>query len=203
MLFLFLPSWHKQCEASFWKNTFSNFSCLMTAQTLFSWAIFGNLILCFFFFSVFFLLQRKSQNHKCNVLFQNHFVTSWQSWQIQYLCTNGHYLWFQPYPQNTTKLGKAVKTSWTKFNTTLGPIFNTKTPKSWTSFNSTAYIYIYMCVCVCAARCLLEEESGPQKRGAFDTFPVLLCTLIFEPVFLGNCFISILGSYSFCAQAFC
>ena len=50
------------------------------------------------------------------------------------------------------KMGKAVKNG-PVFNTTLGPVLISKTPKSWTSFNSTAciyiyiHIYVYMCVC--------------------------------------------------------
>ena len=84
---------------------------------------------------------------------------------------------FLEMPKKHYKNGKTVKNKLGPlFNFKLGPLFNFETPKSWTTFNFTAYIYIYIYIYACC--CV-------QFRGAFFS-PIGSRMLFFEQVTYEN-----------------
>ena len=95
---------------------------------------------CFSFFC-FYFSNIKERQKKCNFPFQKPHFWHPQNFANKkskhYFGTMWHYLCFQKCPKNTIKLGKTVKINLDHFfNFKLGPLFNfnSRTPKSWTTF---------------------------------------------------------------------
>ena len=83
-----------------------------------------------FFSSFLFVPTKTTRNPKFKFLFENHSLTSRKCLENTVCAPMDTVCDFKHTPRHYKNMEK----SRTNFNTSLGPIFNTKTPKSWTNF---------------------------------------------------------------------
>ena len=107
-------------------------------------------------------IKRFKKNKKCTFLFENPFLTLWQTAKEYFRTPTHYYLCFFRCPQNTIKLGKASKTNLgPSFDPTLDQALTHKNPNLGPSFDSTAHIYIYT----------YTYCSTPSCGGRFSQWP--------------------------------